>query len=125
MDIMIRNTCPKPIYEQITEQIKALILNGTLSEGTALPSMRVLAKELRVSVITTKRAYEELELAGFIVTVPGRGSFIAPKNIELLKEEERKKVEDYLKSAIDTAKQADISLLELQELLTILYGDEG
>jgi len=124
MDILICSNCPKPIYEQITDQIKTLILNGTLEEGDALPSMRVLAKELRVSVITTKRAYEELELAGFIVTVQGRGSFVAPKNLELMREEEQKKVEKHLQSATEISKRIDISLSELQDLVKILYGDD-
>jgi GntR family transcriptional regulator len=87
MDIIISNSSPKPIYEQITSQIKAMILNGTLREGEALPSMRLLAKELRISVITTKRAYEDLERDGFIETVTGRGSFVAGKNLEFVKEE--------------------------------------
>ena len=83
MDIIISNTSSVPIYEQIMGQIKRNIMNGTLKEGEALPSMRTLAKELRVSVITTKRAYEELENAGFIVTVMGKGSFVAKRNLEI------------------------------------------
>ena len=81
VDIIISNTSSMPIYEQIIMQIKKSIMNGDLKEGEALPSMRTLAKELRISVITTKRAYEELENAGFIVTVMGKGSFVAKKNI--------------------------------------------
>ena len=87
MDIIISNTSSMPIYEQIVMQIKKNIMNGNLKEGEALPSMRTLAKELRISVITTKRAYEELESAGFIITVMGKGSFVAKKNIERIKEE--------------------------------------
>ena len=83
MDIIIRNTGDAPIYDQITQQIKGLILRGDLKEGEALPSMRLLARELRISVITTKRAYEELEREGFITTVPGKGCFVAPRNLEL------------------------------------------
>ena len=85
MDIIISNASGKPIYEQITSQIKTLILNGTLREGESLPSMRLLAKELRISVITTKRAYEDLERDGFIETVTGRGSFVAGKNLEFVR----------------------------------------
>ena len=87
MDIIIRNSGGIPIYDQITRQVKGLILRGELREGEALPSMRLLAKELRISVITTKRAYEELEREGFIQSVPGKGSFVAPQNIELIREE--------------------------------------
>ena len=81
VDILISNSSGKPIYEQITSQIKNMILSGTLQAGEALPSMRLLAKELRISVITTKRAYEDLERDGFIETVPGKGSFVAHKNV--------------------------------------------
>ena len=84
MDIIISNASGKPIYEQITVQIKSQILSGALTAGDALPSMRLLAKELRISVITTKRAYEDLERDGFVVTVPGKGSFVAAQNVELL-----------------------------------------
>ena len=87
MDIIIRNAGDVPIYEQIVRQIKSQILRGELGEGDALPSMRLLAKELRISVITTKRAYEELEREGFITTVPGKGCFVAPRNLELAREE--------------------------------------
>ena len=88
MDIVISNASGKPIYEQITGQIKGMILSGVLLEGDALPSMRLLAKELRISVITTKRAYEELEREGFIETVMGKGSFVAGRNMELIREEQ-------------------------------------
>ena len=88
MDIVISNASGKPIYEQITGQIKGMILSGVLLEGDALPSMRLLAKELRISVITTKRAYEELEQEGFIETVMGKGSFVAGRNMELIREEQ-------------------------------------
>ena len=88
MNILISNSGEKPIYEQITSQIKNLIIQGELAAGQALPSMRLLAKELRISVITTKRAYEELEREGFVQTVPGKGSFVASKNTELIREEQ-------------------------------------
>ena len=124
MDILLSNTSGKPIYEQITAQIKSLILQGELIEGQALPSMRLLAKELRISVITTKRAYEELEREGFIVTMTGRGSFVAAKNLELLREEGRKRVEALLTQAADAARTAGITAEELCGLIRILYGDE-
>ncbi len=121
MDIIISNTSGKPIYEQITSQIKAMILNGTLQEGEALPSMRLLAKELRISVITTKRAYEDLERDGFIETVTGRGSFVAGKNLEFVREEHLRMIEEKLQEAVNLAKTADISPEELIEMLQLLY----
>ena len=87
VNINISNTSGQPIYDQISKQIRAQIMSGELAEGELLPSMRLLAKELRISVITTKRAYEELERDGFIATVAGKGSFVAPKNLEFVREE--------------------------------------
>jgi len=124
MEIIIQNSSGKPIYEQILEQIKAMIISGELKEGDALPSMRLLAKELRISVITTKRAYEELEREGFIVSITGKGSFVAAKNLEFLKEEQLKKVEEHLGAAVSVAKISNISLEEMQEVLTLLYQTE-
>lgn len=123
MDIIISNTSSQPIYDQIYTQIKAMILNGVLKEGEALPSMRFLAKELRISVITTKRAYEELERDGFIETITGKGSFVGKTNLELIKEEHLKATENYLGQAIAEAKLAGLPLSELCELLTMLYGE--
>lgn len=123
MDIIISNTSSQPIYDQIYTQIKAMILNGTLKEGEALPSMRFLAKELRISVITTKRAYEELERDGFIETITGKGSFVGKTNLELIKEEHLKAVEEHLNHAIAEARLAGLPLCELHELLTMLYGE--
>lgn len=124
MDIIISNASGRPIYEQITDQIKNSIITGALGEGDALPSMRLLAKELHISVITTKRAYEDLERDGFIETVPGKGSFVARRNVEFIREEQLRKAEGFLQSAVDTAKQAGISLPELRELLELLFlGD--
>ena len=101
-------------------------MNGTLSAGDALPSMRLLAKELRISVITTKRAYEELERDGFLENVPGKGCFVAPQNRELLREAQLRRVEDILTQAVDEAKKGGFTLEELQELLNLLYqGDES
>lgn len=125
MDIIISNSAGVPIYEQITQQMKGLILRGELREGEALPSMRLLAKELRISVITTKRAYEELERDGFLENVPGKGCFVAPQNRELLREAQLRRVEEKLTQAVEEARKGAFSLDELHELLDILYkGDE-
>ena len=124
MDIIIRNTGDKHIYEQISDQIKNQILAGTLQAGDALPSMRLLAKELRISVITTKRAYEELEREGFLTTVPGKGCFVAARDLELVREETLRRVEEHLSQAVDLAKGGGVTLEELEQTLTILYGDE-
>jgi len=123
VDIIISNSSGKPIYEQITMQIKNLIMAGKLQEGEALPSMRQLAKDLRISVITTKRAYEELERDGFITTMTGKGSFVAKKNLEFIKEEQMRTIEQLLAQAVDTARQSGITAKELQELIAILYTE--
>ena len=124
MDIIIRNSGGVPIYDQITRQMKGLILRGELKEGEALPSMRLLAKALRISVITTKRAYEELERDGFLENVPGKGCFVAPQNRELLREAQLRRTEEFLSQAVEEARKGGITLEELEEMLTILYkGD--
>lgn len=123
MDIIISNSSDKPIYEQITSQIKNMILTGTLREGAPLPSMRLLAKELRISVITTKRAYEDLERDGFIETVVGKGSFVAKKNAQFVREEILKVAQEHIKQAVDAAKSGGITAEELHEMLDILYED--
>ena len=124
MDIIISNSSGVPIYEQIVRQMKGLILRGDLSEGEALPSMRLLAKELRISVITTKRAYEELEREGFLSTVPGKGCFVSPRNLELVREDTLRRVEEHLAQAVTIAKTGGVSLGEMTETLNILYGDD-
>ena len=124
MDIIIRYSSDKPIYEQIAMQIKNLILSGALKEGECLPSMRLLAKELRISVITTKRAYEELERDGFIFTVAGKGCFVASTNMALLQEEKLHQAEEYLQKAVDLAKESGIGKKELQEILDLLFEEE-
>ena len=124
MDILISNSGETPIYDQITRQMKGLILRGELREGEALPSMRLLARELRISVITTKRAYEELEREGFITTVPGKGCFVAPRNLELVREECLRRVEEHLSAAVEAARSGGVTLAEMTETLNILYGDE-
>ena len=123
MDIIIRNSGGVPIYDQITRQMKGLILRGELKEGEALPSMRLLAKELRISVITTKRAYDDLEQEGFIHTMPGKGSFVAPSNPELYREQALKQVEDLLGQAVEAARKGGVSRDEVQEILTLLYEE--
>ena len=124
MDIILSNSSGKPIYEQIADQVKEQIMTGSLSAGDALPSMRLLAKELRISVITTKRAYEELERDGFLENVPGKGCFVAPQNRELMREAQLRRVEERLSQAVDEARKGGFSLEELQEMLNILYQGE-
>ena len=124
MRIIISNASDKPIYEQIADQIKTHIINGELMEGEMLPSIRNLAKELQISVITTKRAYEELEREGYIVSVPGKGSFVSAQNKELLKEARVRIVEDKLEEAVAAAKTIDLPLDELINMLRILYEEE-
>ena len=114
----------KPIYEQITAQIKVLVMNGELKEGDLLPSMRTLAKELRISVITTKRAYEDLERDGFITTVVGKGSFIRAADIRLVREEKLKQIEDLLSRAIFLARQSAIGREEIEEMIEIIYQED-
>ena len=111
----------RPIYEQITSQIKNQIMQGSLREGDALPSMRTLAKELRISVITTKRAYEELEREGFITTVVGKGSFIKAADTRLLREENLKRIEEHFQEAIRIASESGVTRQELEEIFAILY----
>ena len=123
MDIIIRNSGGVPIYDQITRQMKGLILRGELKEGEALPSMRLLAKELRISVITTKRAYAELEEAGFIDTVQGKGSFVAGGNLELLREERLRRVESLLAQAVAEAVSAGVAPDELHAMLDLMAED--
>lgn len=125
MDIIISNSSDKPIYEQIASQIKSLILSGALAEADALPSMRLLAKELRISVITTKRAYEDLERDGFIETVVGKGSFVAGGNLELVREERLRIIESHLQNAVDSARSSGIPLGEIKEMLDVLYGEDA
>ena len=121
MKIIISNSDPRPIYEQITAQIKNMVICGVLKPGDALPSMRFLAKELRISVITTKRAYEELERGGFIETVAGKGSFVAGMNTDFIREEHLRIAEEHLRQAVEAAKSAGISKQELAETLGIFY----
>lgn len=123
MQIIISNITKEPIYEQITNQIKSAILAGELQEGAAIPSMRNLAKELQISVITTKRAYEELEKAGFIYSIVGKGSFVAEQNLEVIREKKLKVIEEQMSSVITNSREIGLSLEELQDLLKILYEE--
>lgn len=123
MDIIISNSSSKPIYEQIISQMKGLILSGAIAAGDALPSIRFLAKELRISVITTKRAYEELEQEGFIVTIPGKGSFVSEKNTEFVREEHLRKMEEHLLGAIHCGKESGMQLEDMQNALRTLFEE--
>ena len=120
MDIVISNSGGAPIYEQISSQIKAQIISGELMEGDLLPSIRALAKELRISVITTKRAYEELEREGYVLTVAGKGTFVAGMDAELLREENYKKIEALLAEALELAKSCGLGGEELREMLKLM-----
>ncbi len=124
MEIILSNADGRPIYEQIVRQIKAKIVGGELKEGDALPSMRFLAKELRISVITTKRAYEELEREGFIISQTGRGSFVAPCNTELIKEEQLRHVEEYLSNAVKAARLGHLNKKEFLEIAESIFEEE-
>ena len=123
MDIVIANSSDKPIYEQIAAQIKEAIMNGQLASGQMLPSIRGLANELRVSVITTKRAYSDLEEQGFIETVPGKGCFVSGSSTEFLREERLRQVEDLLERAIAASQSAGLSIAELHEIIDMLAED--
>lgn len=123
MKIIISNSSDEPIYEQIARQIKEMIIKGELEEGEALPSIRGLAKDIQISVITTKRAYEELEREGFIETVQGKGSFVAVQNKELLKEKKLKIIEEKLAELVRESKLLGISYKEIEEILKILFEE--
>ena len=120
MDVIISNASSQPIYEQIFTQIKNNIISGKLKEGEALPSIRLLAKDLRISVITTKRAYDELERAGYIYTVAAKGCFVAEKNIEVIREERLKEIEEHLKKVSELAADCDLSDDQVFEMYSII-----
>lgn len=124
MDILISNSSGVPLYEQIEEQIKSQIITGELREGDSLPSMRILAKDLKISIITTKRAYEDLERDGFIESVTGKGSFVKGINSDLVKENIMFDIQELLESAVDKAVMGRVTLDELQEMLRLLYAEK-
>ena len=124
MTILLDNQSGEPIYRQIAQQIKAQILSGVLVPDTPLPSIRNLAKDLRISVITTKRAYDELEQQGFVYTLAGKGCFVAPLNLELLREEHLKQIESHLQEAVRLAETCGLSREELLEMLRLLLQEE-
>ena len=124
MNIIISNNRDKPIYEQIVSQIKNMIMSEELLAGDSLPSMRSLAKSIHVSVITVQRAYEELQRDGFIETEIGRGTYVLARNKEFYKEQQQKRIEEYLQLAIDAAKENAVPLEKLIDLLKILYLEE-
>ena len=124
MDIILTNAASQPIYDQIVSQVKAQILSGKLKEGDTLPSLRALAKDLRISVITTKRAYEELEREGFIVSLTGKGSFVAGANTELIREEHQRRLEDHLREAVSLSHLCGLDLDGLTSILSMLYKEE-
>ena len=120
VNILIDNKSGAPIYDQIYSQIKNQIINGTLQEDEALPSIRNLAKDLRISVVTTKRAYDELEREGFIYTVAAKGCFVAPKNVELLREENLKKIEDYMRKIAQLAASCNLTKQDILDMFDII-----
>lgn len=124
MKILIDNKSGAPIYDQIYSQIKNQIINGTLEENEMLPSIRGLAKDLRISFITTKRAYEELEKDGFIYTLPGKGCYVASKNVELLREENLKKIEGYIDEIVRLAASCNLSKQDIIEMVNFSLEDE-
>ncbi|ARA85888.1 MULTISPECIES: GntR family transcriptional regulator [Bacillus] len=123
MNIIISNSSDEPIYLQIVNQLKDQIVKGELSESEALPSIRNLAKELKISVITTKRAYDELEREGFIVTVAGKGSYVAAINKDVLRETKVKLIEEHIAEAVTEAKQIGFTYEELQKMLKLVYEE--
>jgi GntR family transcriptional regulator len=123
MRILISNSSPEPIYEQIKSEIKRQVVTGDLKDGEALPSIRKLAMELQISVITTKRAYDDLEKEGLIASVAGKGTFVAAKNKELLKEKKLKFLEAKLEEAVKTAKMLGVNDKDLEKLLSVLLKE--
>ena len=124
MELIIRNVTNQPIYDQIYSQIKAQIIAGQLRPGEALPSIRSLAKDLKISVITTKRAYDELEAQGLIDTVAGKGCFVAEKNLDLIREQQLRELEGHLSAAAALARGCGVSRRELEEMLDVLLEEE-
>lgn len=124
MNILIDNKSGTPIYDQIYSQIKSQIISGVLKQDEMLPSIRGLAKDLRISFITTKRAYEELEKEGFIYTLPAKGCYVAPKNVELLREENLKKIEDYIDEIVRIAASCNLSKQDIIEMVNFSLEEQ-
>ncbi len=124
MDIIISNSDPRPIYEQISSQIRSMIVSGVLKGGDPLPSMRVLAQDLRVSVITTKRAYNDLETEGFISTVAGKGCFVSSVEPEMIREGHLVSIQENIKKAVDEARENAITLEELHDIVDLMYDGD-
>lgn len=124
MNIIISNSNSVPIYEQIKQSIKQAILNNELREEDMLPSVRVMANDLKISFLTVKKAYDELEKEGYIKSVQGKGSFVAPKNSELVQEKKRKEIQNYIEKIIKLAQMSDISEKEIIELFKLMYKGE-
>ncbi|AMB94044.1 GntR family transcriptional regulator [Aerococcus sanguinicola] len=124
MHILLSSSSDQPIYEQIIQEIQGQILKGSLTPGQQLPSLRQLARDLNVSIITTKRAYEELEQAGFVQSIPGKGTFVAHLNVDFLQEQERLKLDHYLQEAVRTARKLDLNAKDLYQLLQSLFEEE-
>lgn len=125
MDLIVSTSSGKPIYEQLKEQIKDKIISGELEPGYALPSMRDLAKKLKISLITTKRAYQDLESEGFIITAVGKGSFVSSNDLRLLSEYKLKEMEENLRNAVKQARLCKVELEEMQDILSMIYQEES
>lgn len=125
MNIIISNASGKPIYEQIFDQMRNMIISGELNSGDVLPSIRSLAKDLRISVITTNRAYDELEKSGLINRVAGKGCFVAEKNMELVREEHYRQIETLLAQVVELAAPCGLKEAEIEKMLRLLWGDQG
>ena len=124
MNIILSNSSSLPIYEQLKNSIKQAIFSNELKEEDMLPSVRVMANDLKISFLTVKRAYDELEQEGYIKTIPGKGSFIAPKNLDLIKEEKLKEIQDYIEKIYDISKVSNISEEEIKELFRMIFEEE-
>ena len=124
MKLIISNSSPIPIYEQIKKAIIEQILNNELEENEALPSIRVLAQDIKISIMTIKKAYDELEKEGYVTIIQGKGTFVSKKNNQIARETMLKEIESHLKTAIDLAKKQDIKKSEINDLINILWSDE-
>lgn len=124
MEIILSNASDRPIYEQITSQIKEMIMKGELKPGDAMPSMRKLAKDLHVSVITTQRAYDDLQRDGFILTVPAKGTFVSAQNQDFIREENLRRIEKLLSDAATLGRENGMSLEELKSTLEVVYEED-